>query len=628
MVNRIGDYGLIGDCHSAALVGRDGSIDWACFPRFDSPSVFCKILDSKKGGHFSVRPSALRHVRREYLEDTNVLITTFECERGVLELTDCMPVQPFDRNEPVKVRNYSSILRRLRCIEGEVEAHVEVAPRFEYAAFVPRFRLTSDNTGEIVGGADALWVSATKSLMKGEEKLEATWRLLRDQEAWVDVMWSSSHEPRPPDAVTSEDRLELRLDETIAFWKAWVARSRYSGDWGKHVRRSALVLKALTFAPSGAVVAAPTTSLPEEIGGMRNWDYRYTWIRDATLTLISLFILGFRDEAEAFKKWIERTGAGRSRDLQIMYRVRGERFLPEVELSHLAGHRGSRPVRIGNGAVKQLQLDCYGQLLEAAYLFGKAGGELTPDNWTFLSGLVDIVCERWREPDQGIWEIRDYPRHFVHSKLNCWVAVDRALRIAAALGLDHPAVKWKKQCDAIRVYLCEEVAGIGWFPQAIGFNVADAATLLVPAVGLLPTKDARVLETIQTVMRDLAKEGLVHRYIAPDGLHGGEGSFLLCSFWLLDCLTFAGWLDQAEELLERLLSLSNDVGLYAEEIDPVTGEHLGNFPQAFTHMALVSSCAHLSAARRRELPLDDGAHDYAELALERLMRAAELTRDS
>jgi GH15 family glucan-1,4-alpha-glucosidase len=410
------------------------------------------------------------------------------------------------------------------------------------------------------------------------------------------------------------------LEDTIGFWRDWLGECRYDGDNAGAVRRSALVLKALTYAPTGAVLAAATTSLPEEIGGERNWDYRYTWIRDETLTLTSLFVLGLRAEAIAFKEWLERTGAGRPQDLQIMYGVEGERMLPEVELDHLGGHRGSTPVRIGNGAVKQLQLDSFGQVLEAAYLFCKAGGDITPDNWTYITGLADICCERWREPDQGIWEVRDDPRHFVHSKVNCWLALRRAVQVAQLLG--HPFnERWETERDALRDYLLDCAASTGWFPQAIGFDVADAATLLVPALGLLAASDPTVARTVDRVLSDLSDStGLLHRYVADDGLAGGEGAFLLCSFWLVDVLTFAGRLDEAEAVLQRLLGLANDVGLYAEEVDPVTGEHLGNTPQAFTHMALVTSCAHLSAARRGLLPNDGQPHDFAEAALDRLLQ--------
>jgi GH15 family glucan-1,4-alpha-glucosidase len=596
-VNRIGDYALIGDCHSAALVGRDGSIDWACFPRFDAPSVFARVLDADNGGAFAVTPSGVQSVSRAYVEDTNVLVTSFVCDGGAVEVTDCMPI------------GAHAILRRLLCTSGSVEVDVVVRPRFEYGAFVPRFR-----PGEALGGADALWVDATRPLPVGDECLGSHWTLEAGDEAWVRVQWTPSHSPRPdpPD-------LQHELDQTVEYWRGWLAGCHYDGDYADAVKRSALVLKALTYAPTGAVVAAPTTSLPEAIGGERNWDYRYTWIRDATLTLISLFVLGFTDEAAAFKRWLERTGAGRPQDLQIMYGICGERSLPEMELAHLEGHRRSPPVRIGNGAVKQLQLDCYGQLLEAGWLFARAGGDITAENWTFLAGLADIVCERWRKPDQGIWEIRGDARHFVHSKLNCWVALDRALKLADGLRLDAPRERWASERDSIAAHIIEEAALDGWLPQAAGFAVADASTLLASSLGFLPTGHPLVAATIDHVLADLEHDGLVHRYKADDGLEGGEGAFLLCSFWLLDCLTHSGRLDEADALLERLLGLANDVGLFAEEVDPANGEALGNFPQAFTHMALVTSCAHLSAARRGQLPPPDEAHDYAELALDRLL---------
>ncbi len=618
-MSHIRDYALIGDCHSAALVGRDGSIDWACFPRFDSTSVFAAILDADRGGAWSLRPAGPATVARAYLPDTNVLVTTFTTPGGVLELTDCMPIERSDPGDPRSVKGHSAIMRRVRCVSGQVTADLRIAPRFEYGAFVPRFRQTSAGTADIVGGADALYVHATRAVTATSAAIEAAWELAAGDEVWVDAAWRSSHASKIQTIDPAEHAREgaRRLVATIGYWRTWIARCSYEGAHRHAVRRSALALKAMTYAPSGAIVAAPTTSLPEEIGGGRNWDYRYTWIRDATLTLTSLLVLGFREEADDFKLWLERTGAGHAEDLQIMYGIGGERSLPELELSHLAGHRGSRPVRIGNGAVKQMQLDAYGQILEAAYLYGKAGGDLNESNWAFVAGLVDIVCQRWQKPDQGIWEIRDEPRHFTHSKANCWLALHRGVQIADARGFPCDVERWRRERDRVRDYLLQQAAPDGWFQQAAGHQVADAATLLLPAMGLVPSDHPIALQTIAVVRRTLERDGLLFRYLTPDGLAGGEGAFLLCSFWLVDALTHAGQVDEADALLQRLIGFANDVGLFAEEVDPATGDALGNFPQAFSHMALVTSCAHLTAARAGQIPA--GAHAYAELALDRLI---------
>jgi len=471
---------------------------------------------------------------------------------------------------------------------------------------------------EIVGGADALDLRATLSVDRSRDSIRGRWPLSAGQEVWIELSWRASNTDAPavvdPDAV--RDLGEVALADTVEFWRAWLAQCWYDGEHAELVHRSALALKAMTYAPTGALVAAPTTSLPEHIGGSRNWDYRYTWIRDATLTLTSLFVLGFREEAAAFRRWLERACAGRSQDLQIMYGIGGERSLPEHELAHLSGHRDSAPVRTGNGAVGQVQLDSYGQILEAAWLYCKAGGEISGENWRFLASLADIVCERWLEPDNGIWEIRDEPRHFTHSKLNCWVALDRAIRIATRDSLVVPD-RWARERDAIRAYVLTECAPEGWFHQAAGHGVPDASTLLVAASGMIATTDPLSQATIEAVRRALEQDGLVYRYLTPDGLEGGEGAFLLCSFWLLDALIFSGQLGEADALLDRLIGFSNDLGLFAEEVEPRTGEALGNFPQAFSHMALVLSCSHLAAAKRGEVPT--GAADYAEVALDLLV---------
>jgi GH15 family glucan-1,4-alpha-glucosidase len=613
MRQRIDDYALLGDCHSAALVGRDGSIDWACFPRFDSAAVFCRILDARRGGSFRVGPEGHFQSRRRYIDDTNVLVTTFTTPTGVLEVTDCMPVRPGLSHSP-RVGTRHALLRRLRCLGGEVRARVVVAPRFEYGAFVPRIRLTSPRTAELVGGADALWVTATRPLAAHENAVRAHWRMRAGDEAWVEAAWTPSLVERTPAEMPDLAAMRRRLEETVAFWREWISHCAYEGEYTHAVRRSALVLKALTYAPSGAIVAAPTMSLPEEPGGVRNWDYRYTWLRDTTLTLISLMLLGYQEETLAFRHWLGRTSAGQAEDVQIMYGIRGHRLLPEVELTHLEGHRGSRPVRAGNGAVKQLQLDVFGELLEGAWLFSKMGGRMSRKSWDFLRGLVDNVCERWRQPDQGLWEVRDEPRHFLHSKLLCWVALDRALRIARARRLPAPVGRWVRERALVREYLLKEGTRTGWFAQAAGSERADASVLQLPALGFLPSAHPLVSRTVEVVRQRLEKGGLLYRYRAPDGLSGGEGTFLLCSFWLHDVLVHSGRTREAEELLRSLLRLANDVGLYAEEAVPGTGEALGNFPQAFTHMALVASCAQLSAGRSFQLPRP-GAYDYADFAL-------------
>ncbi|TQF17893.1 glycoside hydrolase family 15 protein [Myxococcus llanfairpwllgwyngyllgogerychwyrndrobwllllantysiliogogogochensis] len=619
-MRRIADYALLGDCHSAALVGRDGSIDWACFPRFDAPAVFCRILDARRGGSFGVSPEGPFTATRAYVEDTNVLATTFTTSRGVLEVVDCMPVSP-GASGGTSVSTRHALLRRVRCLDGEVRVRAVVAPRFEYGAFVPRVRLTSWRTAEVVGGADALWIAATHPLMAHESALRARWTLRAGDEAWIEAAWTPSFVERVPTDAPGPADFRRRLEDTLTFWRTWIGRCEYTGEHARAVRRSALTLKALTYAPTGALVAAPTTSLPEELGGSRNWDYRFTWLRDASLTLISLLVLGYREEADAFRYWLRRTSAGRAEDVQIMYGIQGHRLMPEVELSHLSGHAGSRPVRIGNGAVKQLQLDVPGELLEATWLYARAGGPVTPSNWAFLSGLVEEVCRRWRLPDQGLWEMRDAPRHFIHSKLLCWVALDRGLRLARERGLPVPLVRWAREREALRRYLME-CAADGWFPQSRGSDVADASTLLVPALGFLPLAHPLVRGTVRRVRERLESGGLLYRYLAPDGLSGGEGAFLLCSFWLVDVLAHEGRREDAEVLLSRLLGLANDVGLYAEEAVPLTGEALGNFPQAFTHMALVSSCAQLSAVHaleQRRPP--EQPRDFAAVALEHLLES-------
>jgi GH15 family glucan-1,4-alpha-glucosidase len=618
-MSEIGDYGVIGDCHSMALVGRDGSIDWCCFPRFDSPSIFGRVLDQDRGGHYSVAPATpVRESTRAYLPATNVLATRFETDTGTLEVTDCMPVARFDPGKPAAVRSHHSILRRIRCVGGRVTARVIFEPRGEYGVVTPRFTDTSSATCSVIGGPDALWVRATRPVDGDGDRVVTDWHLESGQEEWIEVGWTPAAGDNPFTDRDLRAGMAARYADTVAFWEDWFSLCcLYDGEHTRKVHRSALILKALTYAPTGAVIAAGTTSLPEWIGGERNWDYRYTWIRDATLTLSSLAVLGTLGEAAAFKGWLERTGAGRPEDLQIMYRVTGERLLPEVELDHLAGHHGSTPVRVGNGAAGQLQLDSYGQLMEAGYLFARAGGDLTPSNGAFLSRVADQTVESWRRPDQGIWEIRDQPRHFVHSKLNCWAALDRASRMARAGLVTGPVATWERERDLLADWLRTLGSPDGWFVQAAERPIADAAALLVPALGFVPVGHPSVTRTVEVVKRDLGDGPLLHRYLDPDGLPGQEGAFLLCSFWLLDCLIHAGRIDEADELIEALLGFSNDVGVFSEMVDPSTGAALGNTPQAFTHMGVVTSCDALTAARQDRLPSPDERYAFAEAALDR-----------
>ncbi len=583
---RIGDYALIGDCHTVALVSRDASIDWWCPRRFDAPSAFARILDAA-AGHCAIRVDGLRSSSRSYVQDTNVLTTVLSSDDGDVEVTDCMPVDNYDSGNPAAVTTRHCILRRVRCLSGQVRVTVESVPRPDYG----RGRGPSLTASLDLSAGDSVWVR-----VDGETLATST-----------DV---DAHEAAN------------ELVTTIAFWRDWLSHCSYRGAYEDVVRRSALVCKALVYAPTGAVVAAPTTSLPEWIGGERNWDYRYTWIRDATVTLIALRVLGYGAEADAFKAWLERAGRARPDQLQIMYGIGGETELPEVELDHLAGHRNSRPVRVGNGAATQSQHDSYGQLIEAAYLYVCSGGELSERNRRYLEQLVEVAAQRWHTPDHGIWEIRAAPRRFVHSTLLCWVALARAVDLAEAGHLRGDVARWTAERDACRDHLLATAQRTGWFPQASGSefeDAADAATLLVPAMGLLPANHEAVEQTVERVRRDLSERGLLLRYRAEDGLEGGEGVFLLCSFWLVDVLTHQGRLAEAEELLERLIGLSNDLGLFAEETDAATGEALGNFPQAFTHMALITTCAHVTAAREGRIPPPDVAHDFAASAIDRLI---------
>lgn len=606
----ISDYALISDMHSCCLVSRDGSIDWCCFPRFDSAAIFSRILDWGRGGYFRLAPLAVRSVTRRYLPMTNILETTFQTDGGTARLTDFMPTHKHPAPEGAHdASRRRQILRILECTSGALSFQMECHPRFDYGTIVPHAILSSANLGLAHGGVDAVSVYCSAPLQEADGGFRSDGFLGAGEKLCAAVTYQvrfpvgrgvfASHQADEVDPA----EIEERLNETRSFWEEWSALCTYSGDYRKEVMRSALTLKALTYAPSGALLAAATTSLPEVVGGPRNWDYRFTWIRDATFALYGLFILGYKSEARAFKDWLEWSTVGRARDLQVMYGLLGERRLTEVELPELEGHRGSRPVRIGNGAYSQFQLDVYGEVLDSAHLYRKFGGEMDLEYWEYLTRVVNFVIEHWREPDDGIWETRGGRQHFVFSKVMCWVALDRAVKLAQALNLPGDPDRWRAVAGEIR----EDVLakgydpGRGAFVQAYGSKALDASVLMLPLVGFIRADEPRMRSTIEAIERDLTSpQGYVYRYRDyEDGLAGDEGAFNICSFWLADNLIALGELGRARSLFERLRACSNDVGLFSEEIDPETDEMLGNFPQAFTHLAVINTAVQLDKATRR-----------------------------
>jgi len=582
----IGDYALISDCHTAALVSRDGSIDWCSFHRFEARPVFGRLLDWAKGGFFRIAPRDEYEVTRRYLPGTNVLETRFSTDTGTVTLTDCVPMKS-DAGHPDH-----RLIRIVRCERGEVAVKVKFEPRFDYGLTTPRLEKLEPDLAVVYGGPDALVLQSELAIGHAElSACEAARTLHQDEEAFVVLTYDLPHELEPERLSHEETR--AKVDETVAYWREWSDRCAYEGPYREQVVRSALVLKALTNAPTGAIVAAATTSLPEEIGGERNWDYRFSWLRDSALTLNALFALGYTDEANQYMAWLRRTTAGRADELQIMYGVGGERFLPEVELPHLEGYRGSRPVRIGNGAAQQFQLDVFGELLDTALLYRNHGGEIDDVFWELLSSVAGTVCEKWREPDRGIWEIRGEPRHFVYSKVMAWVALDRAIRLAAIDGREGDTDEWEALRDEIRAMVERDGvdAETGSFLQSFGSSALDSSNLMIPIVGFVAHDDPRARATAERIVEELSADGFVYRYVADgvDGLSGEEATFAICSFWLVECLARAGESERARELFERLLGFCNDVGLLAEEVDPASGELIGNFPQAFSHLGLIQA---------------------------------------
>jgi alpha,alpha-trehalase len=588
----IADYALLGNCQGSALVSRAGSIDWTCLPSFDSPALFARIL-GEPGGYWSITPVAAAESTRAYVEDTMVLETRFRTASGAATLTDFLPLHPDDMYNDIGLHSPAGIIRIVDCTEGSIELDVEIVIRPEFGLTTPLVRPTGPGTWQTRGGPIAVAVSTDAALTQDGAVLRTRLALRSGERNVFGMHTDSPWGPPPP--VHTPDEIVDRLDATVAGWRSWAKKLvGYEGPYRMQVRRSAIVLRALNYAPTGAIIAAPTTSLPEEIGGVRNWDYRYTWVRDASFTLGALAASGCGFEATRYFDFFANATAGSlasGHGLQIMYGVRGERFIPEHELETMAGHRGSRPVRIGNGAWDQTQLDVYGELLDAALLMSELEIEIDADYCEFLGNLADRAALRWRDVDEGIWEVRGGAGHFVYSKLMNWVALDRAVKLTPQLAAEDDRVAhWTTERDAIRTAILTEgwsdVAGA--YAQAFGRDELDASTLMMAIVGFLPADDPRMLATIHAIADRLTDEqGFVFRYLSEDGLPGGEGTFGICTFWLAECLALAGEVDRAAALFDLMAGCANDVGLLAEEVDPATGELLGNFPQAFTHIGLI-----------------------------------------
>ncbi|WP_310721277.1 glycoside hydrolase family 15 protein [Streptomyces lydicus] len=579
----IEDYALIGDLQTAALVGRDGSIDWLCLPRFDSPACFAALLGGRDNGHWTLSPhSPEARAERSYRGDSLILDTVWETPTGRVRVTDFMPQR--DRAPDV--------VRIVEGLDGSVEMRGVLRLRFDYGRVVPWVRAV-EGSRVAIAGPDSVWLrTPSHGTTYGKDfSTRSDFTVAAGRRTAFVLTWHPSHEPRP-DLIDPFDALADALED----WRTWSARCRYHGPHRAAVIRSLITLKALTYAPTGGIVAAPTTSLPEEVGGVRNWDYRYCWLRDASLTLDALLAAGYLEEAGAWRDWLLRAVAGAPEDLQIMYGLAGERRLPEAELPWLAGYSGSTPVRIGNAAVEQRQLDVYGEVIDSFHIARAAGLPAEPHAWSIQRAVVDYLETTWRDPDEGLWEIRGPRRHFVHSKVMAWVAADRAVRaLEANPKLSGDIDRWRAMRDEVHREVCERGYDPerGTFTQFYGSTELDAATLLIPRVGFLPGDDPRVVGTIDAVRRELTHDGLVRRYssgdVPVDGLPGGEGTFLACSFWLVDALQLSGRRQEAAKLFERLLELRNDVGLLSEEYDPVAGRQLGNFPQAFSHIGLVGT---------------------------------------
>ena len=586
----LGEYGVIGDLHTVALVGMDGSIDFLCLPYFDSPSVFAALVDSERGGRFQLAPVLGSATRKQlYLPDTNVLLTRFLDAAGVAEVSDFMPVEDTGQAH--------TVVRRAKTVRGEVRFQMRCEPRFDYARATHTVERPSDTELRFVGrsgdGELVLRLRSSVPMRVENGTALAEFTLAADTSAWFVLEVMRRPEPSPAEQPDYESEA---FKQTVNFWRRWVARSSYGGRWREMVNRSALTLKLLTSRQHGSIVAAPTFGLPETIGGSRNWDYRYTWIRDSSFTLYGLMRLGYTEESAAFMRWVMARCAELEPDgsLQIMYGLDGRHALPEEVLPHLEGYMGSSPVRVGNAAFDNLQLDIYGELMDSVYLYDKYGSPIGYDAWVNVVRLLGWLCDNWRQPDEGIWEVRGGRQEFLYSRVMCWVALDRAIRLAVKRSFPAPLVRWSETRDTIY----QDVFTRFWDPrrrafmQHVGATTVDAAALLMPLIRFVSPTDPRWLSTLRAIEEDLVSDSLVYRYRLKDGfsdgLTGEEGTFSMCSFWYVECLARMGDLHKARFFFEKMLGYANHLGLYGEELGP-QAQHLGNFPQAFTHLALISA---------------------------------------
>ena len=603
----IAAYGLLSDCNSAALVSNEGSIDWLCLPRYDSDAVFAGILDPG-GGHWSIRPAGAFSSARRYLPGTLVIETTFTTDAGVVRLLDALSFAPGQRAYDLGFDAPHELLRSVEGVSGRVELAMELTPRPEYGLVRPLFRPEPDG-GRTFGGPNRIVVRAGVPTEIEDATMRTSFAVGEGEQVGFSLRWAAV-ESRDGPAPCPPEQVADRIEDTAEGWRSWeAAHDVYEGSHRERVRISARVLKGLSYRPTGAIVAAPTTSLPETVGGERNWDYRFSWIRDSSLTIEALFIGACSDEAEEFVSFMTSSAGGRAGEgsLQIMYGIGGEHDLSERELPHLRGWRDSTPVRVGNGAWGQTQLDVYGELLNAIYLYRERLGELHPEIQTFVADLADTAARRWTERGAGMWEMRGEPRHHVSSKVLCWTALDRAVKLAPQLGEYAKVAEWEVAREEIRTAIFER----GWseakqaFAQSFDSDELDAAQLLMPLLGFLPADDPRMRSTIDAIARDLTEDGLVLRYktdegAGSDGLSGQEGTFVICSFWLVSCLAQAGELERGERLFDRVAGYANELGLLAEEVDSASGELLGNFPQAFSHVGLITAAWEIDQARERE----------------------------